>query len=141
MTTRDPSFAPATTCPTILVVEDDSALQPLLVALLEDEHYRTLTASTGAEALEHLAATPPDLVLLDLRLPDIDGYELCQRIRASQGPQLPILMLSANRDPRDVIQALRVGATDYLRKPFDTEELLLEIRGYLPVAPAASSAD
>lgn len=140
MTTTDPSFTPTTACPTILVVEDDPALQPLLVALLEDEHYQTLTASTGAEALQQLAVTTPDLVLLDLRLPDIDGYELCQRIRASQGPQLPILMLSANRDPRDVIHALHVGATDYLRKPFDTEELLLEIRAYLPVVPAAPKA-
>lgn len=141
MTTRNPSFTPATGCPTILVVEDDPTLQPLLVTLLQDQQYQTLTASTGAEALEHLAVTPPDLVLLDLRLPDIDGYDLCQRIRSSQGPQLPILMLSANRDPRDVIRALHVGATDYLRKPFDAEELLLEIRAYLPVVPAAPSAD
>lgn len=123
-----------TTRPTILVVEDDPALQPLLVALLEDESYQTLSAGTGAQALEQLAAATPDLILLDLRLPDIDGYELCQRIRASYGPQLPILMLSANRDPRDVIEALRVGATDYLRKPFDAEELLIEIRAYLPSA-------
>jgi DNA-binding response OmpR family regulator len=140
MTTIDSSIMPAA-CPTILIVEDDIALQDLLAALLEDERYRTLRAGTGAEALAQLAARRPDLVLLDLRLPDIDGYELCQRIRATHGAQLPILMLSANRDPRDVIEALHIGATDYLRKPFETEELLLEIRSYLPSAPYAPSAD
>ena len=117
---------------TILVVEDDPMLREFLSDLLSIEGYRPLCAESGTQALQMLAEITPDLVLLDLRLPDLDGYEVCQRIRATSEQRIPILMVSANRDPRDVLTALHVGVDDYLRKPFDVEELLAQVRAHLP---------
>lgn len=121
--------------PTIMIVEDDAALQTLLVDLLESEGYRTVVTGSGAQALQVLGETRPQLVLLDLGLPDVTGDQLCQQIRAVVAGQLPILMVSAQRDPREVLQALHAGADDYVRKPFAPDELLCQIRAHLPVTP------
>ena len=121
--------------PTIMIVEDDDALQILLVDLLESEGYRVLVTGSGAQALRALAGTQPNLVLLDLGLPDVTGYQLCQQIRASVAAQLPILMVSAQRDSRNVLEALQAGADDYVRKPFAPDELLCQIRAHLPITP------
>jgi DNA-binding response OmpR family regulator len=117
---------------TILVVEDDATLREFLSDLLSVEGYRPLCAESGTEALQMLAEITPDLVLLDLRLPDLDGYQVCQRMRATMQQRIPILMVSANRDPLDALTALHVGVDDYLRKPFDVEELLAQVRAHLP---------
>jgi two-component system phosphate regulon response regulator PhoB len=119
--------------PTILIVEDDPALREFLSELLKGEGYRPFCAESGTQALQMLAEITPDLVLLDLCLPDFDGYEVCQRIRAMTEQRIPILMVSANRDPLDVLAALHVGVDDYLRKPFDVEELLAQVRAHLPL--------
>ncbi|PLS79767.1 MAG: hypothetical protein CYG59_11595 [Chloroflexi bacterium] len=119
--------------PTIMIVEDDTNLQILLVELLESEGYRPVVTSSGAQALQAVAASPPDLVLLDLGLPDIHGQQLCQQIRAVVENPLPILMVSAQRDPRQVLAALHAGADDYVRKPFAPDELLCQIRAHLPL--------
>ncbi|HEX6291252.1 MAG TPA: response regulator transcription factor [Herpetosiphonaceae bacterium] len=119
--------------PLILVVEDDPALRVFLADLLDGEGYRPRCVASGTQALQALAEDTPDLVLLDLCLPDLDGYAVSQRIRESAQRHVPILMVSANRDPRDVLEALHVGVDDYLRKPFDVVELLAQIRAHLPL--------
>lgn len=132
-TTTDEPDSPVPAQLTLLVVEDDPALRVFLCDLLEGEGYRTLCAGSGTEALALLTDVTPDLMLLDLRLPDLDGYAVCQRIRASAQRRFPILMVSANRDPIDVLEALRIGIDDYLRKPFEVDELLAQIRAHLPM--------
>lgn len=134
MTTHNPSQA-TDAKPTIMIVEDDDALQILLVDLLEGEGYQVLVTSSGAQALHALARTKPNLVLLDLGLPDVTGHQLCRQIRQIVAAQLPILMVSAQRDSRDVLQALQAGADDYVRKPFAPDELLCQIRAHLPITP------
>lgn len=125
-----PQSLPST--PTILVIEDDAAVQALLRDTLEGEGYRVICADSGAQALQTTNTTSPDLILLDLRLPDVDGYAVCQEIRASRAQHIPILMVSANQSSRDVLAAFHVGASDYLRKPFDLTELLIRVRSLLP---------
>jgi DNA-binding response OmpR family regulator len=136
-TTTDNSKLSGASQLTILIVEDDPALRGFLTDLLTGEGYHTRCAESGTQALKMLAEMTPDLVLLDLCLPDFDGYEVCQRIRATTKQRIPILMVSANRDPLDVLAALHVGVDDYLRKPFDVEDLLAQVRAHLPhVLPA-----
>jgi DNA-binding response OmpR family regulator len=118
--------------PHILIVEDDSAQQMLLTDLLQGEGYQTTCVASGTAALQVIATTHVDLILLDLRLPDTDGFTICEQIRADKHKQVPILMLSGCLDPREALQAFHVGATDYLRKPFDVEQLLIHIRAHLP---------
>lgn len=118
----------------ILVIEDDPALRGFLADLLEGEGYRARCVESGTQGLQALQEVSPDLVLLDLVLPDLDGYAVCQRIRANSQRHIPIVMLSANRDPLHVLEALHVGVDEYLRKPFDVEDLLAQIRAHLPVA-------
>lgn len=117
----------------ILVIEDDPALRGFLSDLLEGEGYRAHCVESGTQGLQALEAFTPDLVLLDLVLPDLDGYVVCQKIRANAQRRIPIVMLSANRDPLDVLEALHVGVDEYLRKPFDVDDLLAQIRAQLPV--------
>jgi DNA-binding response OmpR family regulator len=124
----------------ILVVEDDPALRGFLADLLEGEGYRVCCVESGTQGLQALQEVVPDLVLLDLCLPDLDGYAVCQKIRANAQQHIPIVMLSANRDPLDVLEALHVGVDEYLRKPFEVEDLLAQIRAHLPVTlPAVTN--
>ena len=112
----------------VLVVEDDVTLGGGLRQALASQGYRASWVQTGAEALE-LARDPHDLVLLDLKLPDMDGVQVCRRLRAAQ-PWLVIVMLTARRDEIDVIVGLDAGADDYLTKPFRLAELLARIRAH-----------
>ena len=113
----------------ILVVEDDATLGGGLREALLANGYLASWARTGAEALELAAAEPADLVLLDLKLPDLDGVELCRRLRARH-PALTIVMLTARREEIDVIVGLDAGADDYLTKPFRLAELLARLRAH-----------
>jgi DNA-binding response OmpR family regulator len=125
---------------TILVIEDDPALRGFLVDLLEGEGYRVRCAESGMDGLDALEERAPDLVLLDLCLPDLDGYTVCRKIRANPQGRIPIVMLSAHRDPLDVLEALHIGVDEYVRKPFEVEDLLAQIRAHLPVnLPAVAS--
>lgn len=101
-----------------------------LVDNLEDEGYEVLAAANGAAAREALAARAPDLVVLDLMLPDTDGYTLCQRIRAEPHPPR-VLMLTARTLEDDVVRGFEVGADDYLAKPYRLRELLARVRALL----------
>jgi GAF domain-containing protein len=116
----------------ILVVDDEPSIAKTLVDLLALHRFpAAVTAASGEEALEVLAREPCDLVILDVRLPGISGFETCARIREAHGPSLPILMLTAYGDPAAVRQGHEVGADDFLTKPVDTASLVLKVRAFL----------
>lgn len=110
----------------ILVVEDDGAVRNLITTTLETQHYRFVTAATGQAAILEAVSHNPDIVLLDLGLPDMDGVEIIQKIRTWS--TMPIIVISARSEDTDKIDALDAGADDYLTKPFSVEELLARIR-------------
>ena len=110
----------------ILVVEDDAPIRNLITTTLKLNEYQSITAMNGAEALMEITSYNPDIVLLDLGLPDMDGIEIIKKIRAWSN--LPIIVISARSDDRDKVEALDAGADDYLTKPFSVEELLARIR-------------
>jgi DNA-binding response OmpR family regulator len=116
--------------PHLLLVEDEQRVAAFLQQGLAEEGYRVTWASAGEQALEHLARTPFDLILLDLRLPGLSGLEVCRRIRLHD-PTLPILMLTALDAVEDRVKGLRAGADDYLPKPFAFAELLARIEALL----------
>jgi DNA-binding NarL/FixJ family response regulator len=116
----------------ILVVDDDADFRTLLSRLLAGIGYRIAEAATGAEALAAVNRSAPALVLLDVRLPDISGYEVCRELRDRFGEQLPIMFLSGARtESYDRVSGLLLGADDYLAKPFATDELLARVRRLL----------
>ena len=114
----------------ILVVEDDPVLVRGLRDNLEACGYLVRTAKDGEQGLGALLREPPDLVLLDLMLPKLDGYEICRRAR-QQGLTLPIIMLTARGQEDDIVRGLEVGADDYVTKPFSIRELLARVRAFL----------
>ena len=110
----------------VLVVEDDDAVRNLIVTALGSHGYQWISATTGEEAVAAIAASTPDIVLLDLGLPDIDGQKVIAKVR--HWSQVPIIVVSARSDDLDKISALDAGADDYLSKPFSVGELLARIR-------------
>ena len=112
--------------PIVLVVEDDKAIVHLLSTILDANDYRVVQVSTGREALSTISSRCPDVVLLDLGLPDTDGVDIIKNVR--QWSQVPIIVLSARNRERDKVEALDLGADDYVTKPFGTAELLARIR-------------
>jgi DNA-binding response OmpR family regulator len=114
---------------TVLVVEDETTMASVLRYNLEREGYRCLVAGDGARALELARGERPDLLLLDLMLPGIDGIEVCRRIRAQSN--VPIIMLTARVEEVDRVVGLEVGADDYVTKPFSMRELLARVRASL----------
>lgn len=110
----------------ILVVEDDHAIRSLLHMLLEDELFDVRAVATAAEALAECAEQKFDLVLLDIRLPDSSGFEVCRQLRRVS--DVPIIMVTAQHDSHDVVVGLELGADDYVTKPFNDRELLARIR-------------
>jgi len=117
--------------PTILIVEDVAYNRDLLVQILEDA-YTLVTASTGTEALAQAAIVHPDLILLDLALPEVDGWEVARRLKANpELRHLPIIAVTAFAMPEDKKSALDAGCDDYLAKPIDEDELLACVKRYL----------
>jgi two-component system KDP operon response regulator KdpE len=110
----------------ILLVDDETAIQRSVGLLLRGRGYDVQAAATGREALAMFAAQPPDLVVLDLGLPDIEGTEVCRRMRLES--KVPIIVLSARGAERDKVNALEIGADDYVTKPFGPEELVARVR-------------
>ena len=121
---------------TILLVEDDERISEPLLRVLGTEGFQTIHAATGAEGLDAVASGRPDLLQLDLTLPDIDGLDVCRKVREDQ-PELPIIMLTARAEEMDVIVGLGAGADDYVPKPFRLAELVARIRARLRVVEAA----
>jgi DNA-binding response OmpR family regulator len=114
---------------TVLVVEDESSIASFVALYLKNAGYSVRTAANGGEALAQVAASMPTLIVLDLMLPDIDGIEVCRRIRKSS--DVPILMLTARDEDVDKIIGLEVGADDYLTKPFNPRELVARVKSIL----------
>lgn len=111
---------------TILVVEDDRAIRHLMATTLEMQHYQFKTVSSGEAAIKEIISHPPDIVILDLGLPDIDGVDVITKVRSWSN--VPIIVVSARNEDADKIAALDAGADDYLTKPFSVEELLARLR-------------
>jgi len=116
----------------VLIVEDEPDIRSLIVHHLERDGFRCRTAASGGEALARVRTATPDLVVLDLMLPGMDGLEVCRRLRADPATAgLPIIMLTAKADEVDRVVGLEMGADDYLAKPFSTKELVARVRAVL----------
>ena len=115
--------------PTLLVVEDDAAVRNLIVTAVDAHVYRHIVAATGRAAIASAATNSPDVILLDLGLPDMDGIEVVRSVRS--WTQTPIIVVSARTEDSDKIEALDAGADDYLTKPFSVGELLARVRSTL----------
>jgi len=119
--------------PTLLVIDDDEELCAMLVEYLGPEGFVTTTAGTGPAGLAQLARTPADLVILDVMLPELSGFEVLRRIRAVS--RVPVIMLTARGEEVDRVVGLEMGADDYLAKPFSPRELVARIRAVLRRLP------
>jgi DNA-binding response OmpR family regulator len=114
---------------TILIVEDEASIASFVSLYLKNAGYDVRAVSTGSAALTQVAAEPPALIILDLMLPDIDGIEICRRVRKTS--DVPILMLTARDEDVDKIIGLEVGADDYMTKPFNPRELVARVKSVL----------
>jgi two-component system alkaline phosphatase synthesis response regulator PhoP len=132
----------------ILIVEDDPDIADLVARYLDKAGFSTERAASGREALQTIAAKPPDLVVLDLMLPHVDGLDVCRLVRASDATAaMPIIMLTARAEESERIVGLELGADDYLSKPFSPNELVARVRALLrraqrgsgPAAPGTTS--
>jgi two-component system, OmpR family, KDP operon response regulator KdpE len=121
---------------TILLVEDDPALRRALRTMMRSRDLDVLDVATGEEAIVVASSGTPDLLVLDLGLPDIDGLEVLRRVRAFS--TMPVIVLTAHHQQSEKIRALDAGADDYVTKPFDTEELLARVRATLRRVPQSS---
>ncbi len=116
----------------ILIVEDESSIVNVVSQALRRHGFDVTTAGNGDDALEMLYPVLPDLVLLDLMLPGMDGWEVCRRIRSTpESKSLPIIMMTARRDERDLVQGLGLGADDYIKKPFSLVELVARVKSLI----------
>jgi len=117
---------------TLLIVEDDPDTSEMLRVYFEAQGYRVVTAATGQNALETCRTEPPDLILLDVRLPDIEGFEVGQQLQEDvRTSRLPVIFVTERRGRDDRIVGLKLGAIDYITKPFDVQELRLRVRNAL----------
>ena len=117
---------------TILIVEDDTDVADMLNAYFYIQGYEVVTVNWGEDAIKVCRSNRPDLIILDIRLPDIDGFEVAQRLRSYQRTEdIPIIFLTEKRNRADRLQGLEIGADDYITKPFDVQELRLRVRNAL----------
>ncbi len=123
----------------IMIVDDDNNIAELISLYLTKECYETLIVSDGEEALQQFPVFMPNLILLDLMLPGIDGYGVCKEIRKSS--QVPIIMLSAKGEVFDKVLGLELGADDYMIKPFDSKELVARVKAVLRRQPAPAPVE
>ena len=130
---------------TILVVDDEPNIRDLARLYLEKEGYKVEIATNGAEALDMVRYMQPDLMVLDLMMPEVDGYEVCRRVRGQTEPRmnanLPIIMLTARDDDIDQIIGLELGADDYMTKPFNPRVLVAQVKAVLRRSTAAGTDD
>jgi DNA-binding response OmpR family regulator len=128
--TARPGYHRGAVAATILIVEDEAPVARGIQFALQQEGYDVHIARSGAEGLEHATTEAPDLVVLDVRLPELDGFEVLRRLRAT-GSKAPVLMLTARDDEFDKVVGLELGADDYLTKPFSLRELMSRIKALL----------
>ena len=124
---------------TVLIIEDDPALLRGLKDNFEAQQYRVRLARDGRQGLSAALANPPDLLVLDLMLPGLNGYEICRALRAKE-LEMPIIMLTAKGQEEDIVRGLELGADDYVTKPFSIRELLARAKAFLRRREAAASA-
>lgn len=115
---------------TVLIIEDDTSLRETVQLYIEQEGLRCLTAGNGIDGIAQIQRFHPDLVVLDIMLPDVDGFQVCQQVRGA-GCFVPILMLTARAAEGDRVQGLTLGADDYLAKPFSAKELVARVKSLL----------
>ncbi|MFZ3171094.1 MAG: sigma-54 dependent transcriptional regulator [Carboxydocellales bacterium] len=125
---------------TILIIDDEEHMRWIIEKALTKENYRIVGAASGTEGLATFTNLSPDLVLLDLKLPDLDGVDVLRSMKQEQ-PQIPVIMITAHGTVETAIEAMKIGAADYISKPFDMEELKLIIRRSLEVVELASEID
>ena len=123
----------------ILIVDDEARMRRVIADYLRIKGYETAEAADGVEALEKFAAEPPDLVLLDVMMPRMDGWEVCRRIRARS--QVPVIMLTAKGEEEDELQGFSLGADEYIMKPFSLKILLARIEAVFRRGAEAAPAD
>ncbi len=125
----------------LVLIVDDNALNIQVIAnLLEENNYDIAVATNGREALEFLTEDQPELILLDIMMPDIDGYEVCRRIKRHKNYQkIPIIFLTAKATTEDLVEGFSVGAVDYVTKPFESLELLARVRTHIELKKARES--
>jgi DNA-binding response OmpR family regulator len=128
------------TTPTVLIIEDDSTLLRGLVDNFRAQDYRVIAAADGRQGLDAALTRSPDLVLLDIMLPKLNGYEVCRSIR-QRGLDVPIIMLTAKGQEEDIVRGLELGADDYVTKPFSIRELLARAAAFLRRRCAGPSED
>ena len=117
----------------ILVVDDRLENVNLLFDMLSDFGYEVRQVLSGKQALKVVEYDPPDLILLDIMMPDLDGYEVCRQLKSSQNQDIPIIFLSALREVSDQVKAFKLGAVDYITKPFEVEEVLIRVENQLTI--------
>jgi len=118
----------------ILVVDDDQDIVEMLADILELEGFHTISAFNGEEALEKTKAEKPDLILLDIMMPDIDGFEVCEKLKDdSETKDIPVVMVTAKKDTGSYLDAITVAADGYITKPFEVREIMKEIRKWLQI--------
>ncbi|MBN2006588.1 MAG: response regulator [Anaerolineae bacterium] len=116
----------------VLIVDDTPVNLRLLSQILQQDGYKVRAVSDGAHALKSVASKRPDLILLDIMMPELDGYEVCRRLKAdSQAREIPVIFISALNEPLDKVQAFAVGGVDYILKPFQSEEVLARVHTHI----------
>jgi two-component system, OmpR family, response regulator len=126
--------------PQVLVVDDEPNIRELVQVALKFHGCSVTTASTGREALRQADATKPDLIVLDVMLPDLDGFEVCRRLRAA-GNEVPVIFLTARDTSSDTVTGLAIGGDDYVTKPFSVEALVARVRAVLRRASRTAAAE
>jgi DNA-binding response OmpR family regulator len=126
--------------PRVLVIDDDTTVADVVAAYLERAGLETVRAQDGAEGLALATSDPPDVVLLDLMLPGLDGLEVCRRLRLAH-PGLPVIMVTARGEEQDRVLGLEIGADDYVTKPFSPRELVLRVQSLLRRTSAGSTGN
>lgn len=130
---------PANSC-TVLIVDDNPNNLRVLSGMLDQEGYRIRPAISGETALRSVAAVMPDIVLLDIRMPEMDGYEVCRRLKADpKTREIPVIFISALHEAEDKVSAFTAGGVDYIVKPFQIEEVLARVRTHLELCHARNS--
>lgn len=127
------------TPPVVMAVDDTPANLVALEALLAEENFRVLQFPRGDLALRAAARQRPDIILLDIMMPDMDGWEVCKRLREMS--DVPIIFLTARGETRDVVRGLEMGADDYIVKPYDNEELVARVRAHLRRSPRPNMSE
>ncbi len=113
-------------CPIILLVEDDEHIRAIVAGYLENEHFRVIEVDCGREALQFMEQERPDLIILDIVLPDMSGFEVCEEIRKIS--DMPIVILSGRDDADDIVLGFELGVDDYITKPFDPQVLVMRVK-------------